>query len=80
MPLYKFYGTPDRLEKLHQNGVAPDDFEAIVCRPGRRETSRSSGCPLAIGLDDQGDEIICVYELGVDGLTVYPITAYYPEA
>ena len=79
MPFYNFFWTPDRLEKLELNGVDPEDFEAIVCNPDRKETSRSSGRPLAIGCDDRGEEIVCVYELGADGLTVYPITAYYSE-
>ncbi|TWU45479.1 hypothetical protein Q31b_06510 [Novipirellula aureliae] len=79
MPFYKFFLTPDRHEKLELNGVDPDNFEEIVCNPDRKATSCNRGRPLAFGCDNRGEEIVCVYELGADGLTVYPITAYYPE-
>jgi len=80
MPFYRFFWSDDRLEKLELGGVDPDDFEAIVCNPGRQETSRSSGRPIAFGTDIDGDEIACVYELDADGITVFPITAFYTEA
>ncbi len=77
MPFYLFDWNPDRLEKLALNGVEPDDFEAIVMNPDSAAISRSSGRPMAFGTDNQGEEIVCVYEIDEDDLTVSPVTAYY---
>lgn len=77
MPYYLFEWSDVRLEKLELNNIDPDDFERIVMNPDSATTSRSSGGPIAFGIDDNGDEIACVYELDEDGIVVSPITAYY---
>ena len=63
MPYYKFFWTELRLEKLRQNGVDPDDVEAIISQPAYEDRSRSSGRTIAFGTDDAGDEIACIYEM-----------------
>jgi hypothetical protein len=77
MPFYVFVWTDLRLEKLAINGVAAEDFECIVMNPSSQNTSRSTGRPIAFGCDTAGDEIACVYEMDEDGMTIYPITAFY---
>ena len=78
MPLYFFFWTPDREDKLNQHGVDIVDFEDIVQNPARIEKSRSSERWIAFGYAADGGWTACVYELDDDQTTIFPITAYRP--
>ena len=74
MPWYEFIWDDENGDHLAQNGVAADEFVEIVCNPGKVETSRSTGRPIAFGRTTSGKYIACVYEM-IGEFTVYPITA-----
>ena len=78
MPFYFFQWTEEIIEHLAEHGVSQDEFEAIVCSPDTRSTSRSSGLPIAFGETDDGRFLACVYELE-HNTTAIPITAYEVE-
>lgn len=77
VPYYYFIWTDIRIEKVRNNGVDPDDVEGIISNPDAESVSRRSGLPIAFSTDAAGDQIVCIYELDSDGVTVYPITACY---
>ena len=79
MPYYFFQWTAEIIEHLAENGVSPEEFEAVVCNPTEATTSRSSGRPAAIGDIAPGRRLFCVYELLDDKMTVIPVTAYEVE-
>ena len=68
-------GEQGNIEHIAEHGITQDDVEEVVQDPDRKETSRSSGRPIAFGYTSSGKYIAVVYEL-LDDNTVYPITAY----
>jgi uncharacterized DUF497 family protein len=78
VPYYFFVWTPERLEKLVQNGVEREDYEAVVQDPHRIERSRSSDRFIAFGYSADHRWLACVFEY-LDEDTILPITAYFPE-
>jgi uncharacterized DUF497 family protein len=78
VPFYFFVWNAQIEEHLAQHGVAPGEFEAVVCDPDEVDQSRSSKRVIAFGETTTGKYLVCVYEL-VDGTTVLPITAYEVE-
>ena len=63
------------VEHIADNGITPDEVEAVICDPIETSTSRSTGRPVATGYTSDGRLILVVYEQ-IDELTVYPVTAY----
>ncbi len=78
MPFYFFVWTPERLEKIEQHGVEPEDFESIVQDPHHVERSRSSDRGIAFGYSRDDRWTVCIYE-HLDEDTILPITAYFPS-
>lgn len=78
MPYYLFVWNDELEEHLAQHGVAPGEFEEVVCNPDYVTASRSTGRPIAFGETASGKYLACVYEL-LDETTVLPVTAYEPE-
>jgi uncharacterized DUF497 family protein len=78
MPFYLFLWTPEAVVHLAANGVSQDEFEEIVCAPGRIHVSRTTGRPTAIGTTVEGRLLVCVYEQ-VDDDTILPVTAFEPD-
>jgi len=78
MPIYFFHWTDEIVEHLAQNGVSPDDFEAVVQDQLSEETtSRNTGRPARIGIADDGRVLFCVFEWADDEETeIEPKTAY----
>jgi uncharacterized DUF497 family protein len=77
VPFFFFVWTPDRLDKIEQHGVEPDDFEAIVQDPHHVAKSRSSDRFIAFGYSSDDRWTACVFER-LDDDTILPITAYFP--
>ena len=75
MPYYEFLWTDEITAHLAEHGVAPEDFEEVVCNPRRLGVSRSSGRPCCWGETADGRQLFCVYEF-LDDMTVIPVTAY----
>lgn len=78
MPWYLFLWDAETEEHLAQHGVAPAEFEEVVCNPDSIGESRSTGRPIAFGYTSGGKYLACVYELA-DQDTVLPLTAYEIE-
>lgn len=78
MPCYFFVWDGENEQHLAEHGVTPEEFEEVVSRPERIETSRTTGNPASIGATSTGKRLICIYEF-VDAVTVYPVTAYEIE-
>ena len=78
MPSYLFLWNDEIEAHLAEHDVAPQEFEEVVCRPGRQDMSRSTGRPVAFGYASTGRYLCCVYEL-LDETTVLPVTAYEVE-
>ena len=57
------------------HGITKDEVREVLCDPIAKETSRSSGRPIAFGFTSTGKSLAVVYEM-VDEDTVYPVTAY----
>jgi len=62
----------------HEHGICQDEVEWVVQNPLAVGSSRSSGCPVAVGRTPAGRLLIVVYE-HIDHVTVYPVTAYEIE-
>ena len=75
MPTYFFVWTDETVDHVAQHGVSPDEFEHIVQDPESNGISKSTGRPFAVGVLEDGREILCVYEF-IDDCTIEPITAY----
>ncbi|QDV62184.1 hypothetical protein [Crateriforma conspicua] len=58
-----------------EHGVTQEEVEDVLANPTDRDTSHSSGYPVAFGDTRTGRHLIVVYEQ-IDAETVYPITAY----
>ena len=78
MPFCLFIWNDQIVEHLAAHGIAPDEFEQVVCDPDEVAESRSSGRPIAFGETSTGRYLACVYEL-LDDTTVLPVTAYEVE-
>jgi hypothetical protein len=78
VPFYLFIWSDQIEEYLAAHGVAPDEFEEVVCDPEEVAYSRSSGRPIAFGETATGKYLACMYEL-LDETTVLPVTAYQVE-
>lgn len=60
---------------IAEHGLTPEDVEEALFHPVGHDTSRSSGRPMVYGFTPDGRYIVVVYE-ELDGMTLYPITAY----
>ena len=69
------------IQRIDDNGLSTDDFEAILTSPrSRRGQSRSSGRRIAWGELPDGREVVIVYDIeSINPLVVRPVTAYEPE-
>ncbi len=64
---------------IAEHGITPSEVEQVLYDPHREEESDSSGRPIWFGRTDAGRYIAVVFEW-IDDVTVYPITAYDPDA
>jgi uncharacterized DUF497 family protein len=78
MPFYLFLRTREAVVHLAAHEVSQDEFEHIVCRPGRVHLSRTTGRSIAIGTTAEGRLLVGVYEQ-VDDDTILPVTAFEPD-
>jgi uncharacterized DUF497 family protein len=81
MPSYFFHWTEEIVEHLAENGVSPEEFEAVV-KDERSEvtTSRSTGRPARIGVTDDGRVLFCVFDwIDEEQTQIEPRTAYEIE-
>ncbi len=77
MPFFLFLWHEKVIEHLAEHAVTQEEVESVVCSPGLKEVSRTTGRPVAIGVTREGRLLVCVYEQ-VDSDTVIPITAFEP--
>lgn len=75
MPYFDFFWTDDIVAHIAEHGITPEEFEAVVMRPGDVRRSRSSDLPAAFGYTEDGRYIIAIYDF-IDEVTVLPVTAY----
>ena len=73
---YEFIWTDEILEHLAEHDITAEDFQDVVEHPEGRDTSASSGSPVAFGEIADGRFIMCAYDVLEDGITVIPRTAY----
>lgn len=67
---------PDgNVRHIAEHGITKAEVLEVLDHPESRETSRSSGRPVAIGTTCEGRSILVVYE-EIDEDTVYPVTAF----
>jgi uncharacterized DUF497 family protein len=78
MPFFLFIWTESLVIHLAEHGVTQDEFEEIVCDPGKIQISRTTGRPIAFGTTAAGRLLVCVYE-HVDDDTILPVTAFEPD-
>jgi uncharacterized DUF497 family protein len=78
VPFYSFIWNDQIEEHLAQHGVAPDEFEEVVCDPDEVDRSQSSDRRIAFGETSTGKYLACIYDL-LDDATVLPVTAYEVE-
>ena len=81
MPYYEIIWNEEpggNLEHIAENGLSPEDVEEVLFNPVDRDLSRSSGLPIVFGFAPDGRYILVVFEQ-IDGVTVYPVTAYEVE-
>jgi len=77
MPIYFFHWSDEIVEHLADNGVSPEEFEAIVQDDLSEIThSRSTRRPARIGLTEDGRVLLCVFDWTDDDSHVVPVTAY----
>ena len=60
---------------IAEHDVSQDEVLEVLTAPTARETSRSSGRPIAFGITSTGRLIAVVYEI-VDEDVFYPVTVY----
>lgn len=77
MPYFEFAWDGENEEHLAQHGVTPEEFEEVVMDPdvSGRDKRHGPDRRYAIGETSNGKRLRCIY-VGVDGITIYPITAY----
>ena len=78
MPWVYVIWTDENEAHLAEHGVSTADAEHVIRNPVGSGVSRSSGRPFAVAYTGDDRRIIVVYE-EIDGMTVYPITAYELE-
>ena len=82
MPWYDVfwnYAEPDgNVEHIAENGLTPEDVNAVLMNPEETGISRSSGRRIAFGYIPDGRYICVVYE-EIDEHTLYPVTAFVIE-
>jgi len=78
MPWLDVIWTDANVAHLAEHGVSRDEAEQVLQEPDARPRSASSDRPMAVGYTETGRYLVVVYEQ-IDGLTVYPITAYEVE-
>ena len=66
------------MQHIAEHGLTPIDVEYVLNNPKRRESSRSSGRPIAFGFTPSGEYIAVIVE-EIYEATVYPVTAYPVE-
>ncbi len=76
MPYHEFVWTDEIIEHLAEHDISPEEFEEIVSDPDGIDRSRSTGAMCSFGETVDGRNVICVYDLEPDGITVIPRTAY----
>jgi hypothetical protein len=75
MPFYFYLWTEEIIAHIAEHDLTPDDFEKVVSRPTRVDSSHSSGSPAAFGYTEDGRYVIAVYDF-LDDMTILPKTAY----
>lgn len=60
---------------IAEHGISQDEVLEVLTAPAARETSRSSGRPIAFGITSMGRLVAVVYEI-VEEDVFYPVTAY----
>lgn len=75
MAFYFFIWTPEIVDHLAEHDVPPEEFEEIVSRPEREDSSRSTGNPIVFGTTSTGRSLCCVFKR-LDDDTIEPVTAY----
>jgi uncharacterized DUF497 family protein len=78
MPWYEViwnFEPGGNVEHIAENGLTPEDVEAVIFNPLDTTVSRTSGRPVATGYALDGRLIFVVFE-EIDDVTVYPVTAY----
>ena len=75
MPFFIFQWSQARIEHVADNGISREDFEQVVRKASRVESSRSSGRPCVRGRTRDGRLIFCVFEI-VDDVYAIPVTAF----
>ena len=75
MAFFFFIWDDDVLEKLAIREISVDEVEEIISHPDEVTSSRSSGRPVAIGLNAAGRRLLCVYEM-IDDETVQPVSVF----
>jgi hypothetical protein len=75
MPFYFYLWTEEIIAHIAEHDITPEDFERVVGRPMRVDSSHSSGSPAAFGYTEDGRFIIAVYDFLAD-MTILPVTAY----
>jgi uncharacterized DUF497 family protein len=82
MPWYEVFWNfedPDgNVAHVAENGLTPEDVNAVLSDPEETGVSRSSGRPIAFGYTPEGRYICVVYE-EIDEHTLYPVTAFEVE-
>ena len=63
------------VQHIAEHGITKAEVLEVLDRPVARETSRSTGRPVAIGATSTGRTILVVYD-EIDADTVYPVTAH----
>lgn len=73
-------GPHGNVAHIAEHGITTDEVrEVLKDHATERDTSRSSGQPLAMGWTRRGRFLVVVDEQ-IDAHTVYPLTAYEPDA
>ncbi len=63
---------------IAEHGLIPADIEFVFNNPLKKINSRSTGAPIISGRLPSGELVVVIYQ-EIDGLSVYPITAYAIE-
>jgi hypothetical protein len=62
MPFYFYIWTDEIIEYISQHDITPEDFEKVVSRLVKVDSSHSSGSPAAFGYTEDGRYIIAIYD------------------
>ena len=81
MPYYEVIWNDEpggNVQHIAEHGLTPEDVEEVLFNPVGHDLSRTTGLPIVFGFTANRRYILVVYEQ-VDGITIYPITAYDVE-